>query len=734
MKRFPFFKQFDSMDCGPACLQMVAHYYGRFYRLETLREYSHITRQGVSLLDITHAAESIALSCHSFKCGWTELCNQISFPCIVHWEGNHFVVVYAIDLPTKRGKEPIVRVADPAFGRISYKKQDFMKKWQIAINNPEGIVLTLQPTEEFYSSSSEKRSFLNFKNLFSYLTPYRKAMIFLVLLMLLGSILNLIFPFLTQAIVDVGIVDTNIHFILILFLAQLMLSIGQVGGELFSNFFMLHVANRIGISFISDFLKKLMQLPISFFDVKKVGDILQRINDNNRILSFLTGSLISITVATITFIVYGIVMSTYSFLLLGIFVLGSLLYITWVIIFLQKRRELDFQRFQIASLNQSNLIQLVSGMQEIKLNNCEKQKRWEWERIQVKLFEISNKALILGQTQQIGGVFINQIKNIIISFIAANSVVNGSMTLGMMMAIQYVLGQLNSPLAQFISFIRDAQDARMSLERLGEIYNKPDEEPVGQFKINKIPSPSDIVLKNVSFRYGGSDSKWVLRNINLTIEAGKVTAIVGASGSGKTTLIKLLLGFYLPSHGNILLGNQSLNSFSPKAWRAKCGVVMQEGFIFSDTIAHNIGVMDDIPNLNRVKYAANIANLDQFIAQLPLGIDTKIGAEGNGLSSGQRQRILIARAVYKNPAYIFLDEATNALDATNEKSIMEHLQKFYYGKTVVIVAHRLSTVKNADHILVLEHGQIIEQGHHQQLINRQGAYYRLIRDQLELGN
>ena len=719
------------MDCGPACLQMVARYYGRFYTLQTLRNRSFLTRSGVSMLGITRAAESIGFECKSWKCTWKQFLQQGATPCIVHWGKNHFVVVYGIR-HTRKG--PVVRVADPAFGRIEYLLTDFLRRWQISPDDPQGIVLRLEPTEAFFAQSSEAKSGMRFRDLYVYLKSYRPYFLLLLALMGVGSLISLIFPFLTQALVDRGIGNADLHIVALLFIAQLMLTLGQLGNDLVSNFLMLHVANRISISFLSDFLSKLMRLPISFFDIKRVGDILQRISDNRRIQTFLTGSLISIVVAGVTFVVYTVVMASYNLTLLGIFVLGSVLYVLWVLAFLRKRRELDFKRFQESALNQSYLVQMVDGMQEIKLNACEKRKRWEWERIQVKLFQIGLKSLALGQSQQVGGVFINQVKNIVISFVAAKAVIDQSMTLGMMMAVQYVLGQLNAPLAQFIGFMHEAQDARISLERLGEVYNQPDEEPADCPKINQIPASEDIRLQDVGFQYEGPDSEWVLKDVDLTIGAGQITAIVGSSGSGKTTLIKLLLGFYPPSVGTILLGRHTLGAYSERAWRKQCGVVMQEGYIFSDTLAHNIAVVDDAPDWERMKYAVQTAHLDDFVTQLPLGFQTPIGSEGSGLSTGQRQRILIARAVYKNPKYIFLDEATNALDATNETIIMRNLRRFYKGKTVVVVAHRLSTVKHTDKIVVLEQGRIVENGTHPELVAKRGCYYKLIKDQLELGN
>ena len=552
--------------------------------------------------------------------------------------------------------------------------------------------------------------------------------------MAVGSILSLILPFVTQAIVDTGIGTNNLDFIVVMLVSQLVIVLGQMANGLIRSWLMLHMTVRLSISLISDFLSKLMRLPISFFDSKMVGDILQRIGDYSRIQSFLTESLLSMVMAVVTFVVYGVVMAGYNLEVLGIFVFGSALYILWVLLFMKRRRKLDYMRFQVAATNQSNLVQLVTGMQDIKLNNCERKKRWEWERIQARLFNVSIKSLMLGQTQNVGGIFIDQIKNIMISFLTAKAVIDGDMTLGMMTAVQYIMGQLNAPVSQFITFVQSTQDAKISLERLNDIYGKEDEEPVAQPKIREIPDNADIEFRNVTFQYGGLHSEKVLDGISMTIPSNKVTAIVGNSGSGKTTLLKLILGFYHPSEGEVMLGGNRLGKYSDSVWRSKCGAVMQEGFIFSDTIINNIAVCDDVPNMERVRRAVETANIGDFIDGLPLGYHTKIGMEGHGLSTGQKQRLLIARAAYKDAKYLIFDEATNSLDANNERFIMEKLNVLFRNRTVVIVAHRLSTVRNADNIVVVYKGKITEQGTHEELINRRGDYYKLIKNQLELGN
>ena len=714
------------MDCGPTCLQMIAEYYGKYYPLQILREKSYLTHNGASLKGISNAAKSIGFETNSVWMNWEQLTNNAHLPCIIHWDNNHFIVVYYIKSENK------ILVADPAFGKITYAKDEFLKHWITDKKNSAGIVFQLKPTSNFYNKKIEIQKSFPFKRLFKYLKSQRKYLIFLIMALSTGCILNLSLPFLTQAIVDIGITTQENNIIMIICIAQLMLIAGQLGNELFQSWLMLHITQRISITFISDFLSKLMRLPIAFFDTKLTGDIMQRISDNNKIQKFLTGTLISSLFSLVTFFVFSIVIGRYSVKILFLFLIGSFIYVIWILSFLKKCRILNFKEFREASSNQSNLVQLVTSMQEIKLNNCENWKLWEWENIQFRLYQINVKFLSILQLQGAGGAFINQIKNVIISYLAATSVVKGEITLGMMIAIQYVLGQLNAPLNQFLNLIKELQEAKISLERINEIYEKPDEEPIEVSKITNIPLCSNIIFQNITFCYGNPESEKVLKNINFTIEAGKVTAIVGTSGSGKTTLLKLLLGFYHPTSGTIYIGEKSLTDYSVSNWRRSCGVVMQEGFIFSDTIAKNIGIIDEELDYARLYYAARLANIDSFINSLPLGYETRIGNEGYGLSNGQKQRILIARAIYKNPNYILLDEATNSLDTTNEKIIMENLQKFYSGRTVVIVAHRLSTVRNADKIIVLHHGEIVEIGTHETLVSRQGIYYQLIENQIEL--
>ena len=754
---FPYYTQLDAMDCGPTSLRIVAQYYGRHYSLQNLRERCHLTREGVSLLGISDAAESIGFRTTGVKITWEQLRDAALLPCIVHWNQQHFVVVYKIAL--KRGKWRVY-VSDPASGLLEYSEEQFLKAWIQIRELPDaadqsdgpdrdtrsgppassfrssgrGIALLLEPTPAFYREKGDEDKRLKPGYLLQYLRPYKNYLAQLALAMLTASVLSLILPFLTQSVVDKGIGTGNLSFVVMMLVAQVVLVLGQTANNLIRSWLMLHMTTRISISLISDFLSKLMRLPIAFFDSKMVGDIMQRIGDYDRIQSFLTGSLLSMAMAVVSFVIYGAVMGGYDPTILGIFLLGSALYVGWILLFMKRRRKLDYMRFQEAAANQSNIVQLIDGMQEIKLNDCEKQKRWEWERIQARLFQVSIKGLVLGQTQEVGGTFIDQTKNVVISFLAASAVIEGHMTLGMMVALQYIIGQLNAPLSQFIQFVQATQDAKISLERLSEIQEKDDEEPAGEERIRVIPDHADIEFRGVTFRYDGPHSAKALDDVSVTIPADKVTAIVGASGSGKTTMLKLMLGFYTPTSGEVLLRDRRIGQYSPSCWRRACGTVMQEGYVFSDTIAGNTGVSDDRPDMERVRRATRIANIDTFIDALPLGYNTKIGADGHGLSVGQKQRLLIARAAYKDAKYLFFDEATNSLDANNERTIMERLDRLFENKTVVVVAHRLSTVRNADKIVVLDRGRIVEQGTHDELTAKRGYYYELVRNQLELGN
>ncbi|MGP1993918.1 peptidase domain-containing ABC transporter [Zobellia laminariae] len=729
MRKFPFYKQADLKDCGPTCLKIIAKHYGKVINIQKLRNLSQTTRVGSSLLGVSDAAEKIALRSLGVKIDYEKL-KVAPLPCLLHWNKNHFVVLYKI-------KKDFIYLSDPAHGLLKYHKKEFLNSW-IGNNSTElteeGWALLLEPTPKFYDNEleeSEKDFGAGF--IFRYLFKYKKILIQLIIGLVAGSVLQLIVPFLTQSIVDVGIQNQDVNFIYLILFAQLFLFLGRMGIEVIRGWILLHVSTRINISLVSDFFIKLMNLPISFFDVRMTGDILQRINDHRRIEQLLTTSSLSVLFSFVNLIVFGIVLAWYSLTIFLIFLFGSVLYFLWVIIFLKKRRDLDYKKFSVISQEQSKVIELVNGMQEIKLHNAEKQKRWGWEYIQAKLFRVSIKNLALEQYQMVGSDFINELKNILITAYSAILVIDGNITLGMMLAISYIVGQLNSPIAQLINFIRQVQDAKISLERLSEIHNKEDESQSDFEKINDLNEDADIKISKLSFKYLGT-TKLVLENLNFIIPANKVTAVVGVSGSGKTTLLKLLLKFYELNAGMIHIGQSDLKNVSQKSWRNLCGVVMQESYIFNDTIANNIAIGENFIDKKKLIKAVEMANIASFIDSLPLTYNTMIGSEGVGLSTGQKQRLFIARAIYKNPKFLFFDEATSALDANNEKVIMENLDRFFLNKTVFIIAHRLSTVKNADNIIVINSGKIVEVGNHKELIGRKANYFNLVKNQLELGN
>lgn len=729
MKRFPHYKQAEEKDCGPTCLKIIAKHFGRALNIQTLRSLAETTREGSSLLGLSEAAEQIGFHTIGVKMNFVKL-KEVTLPCILHWNANHFVVVYKI-------KKEKIYISDPAHGLIQYNIKEFLKFW-IGNNTTEttkqGIALLIQPTPNFYNDGlgSEEDARFNFTFVSRYLFKYKKFILQLAIGLLAGSLLQLIVPFLTQSIVDVGIQNQDINFVFLILFAQLFLFMGRTALEVIRGWILLHLSTRINISLISDFFIKLMKLPISFFDTKMTGDLLQRINDHRRIEKILTTSSLNVLFSMVNFVIFGAILAYYSLQIFGIFLLGSTLYFGWVLFFFKRRKALDYKRFSEVSQEQSKVIELINGMQEIKLHNAERQMRWNWEFVQARLFKVGIKSLALEQTQSVGSSFINELKNILITVFAAKLVINGEITLGMMLAISYIVGQLNAPVTQLINFLRDAQDAKISLERLGEIHNKEDEEKVSNQKVKKLAENIDFNLKNLTFRYPGGMEP-VIKKLDLTIPANKVTAIVGVSGSGKTTLMKLLLGFYHVENGEIRIGDHNLKNIARNVWRDHCGVVMQEGYIFNDTIAKNIAIGSDLIDEERLLHAVNVANIKPYIDSLPLGFNTKIGLEGIGLSSGQKQRLLIARAVYKNPKFLFFDEATSALDANNEKVIMENLDEFFTNKTVVVIAHRLSTVKNAHQIVVLDEGKIVEVGSHDELTRQRKNYYNLVKNQLELG-
>jgi ATP-binding cassette subfamily B protein len=732
MNKIYFIPQRDNMDCGPACLAMISMHYSKNYPLEYLRSLSFITKDGVSLLGLKEASSIIGLDSISTKLTTLDLISKLNYlPCILHWNQKHFVVLYKV-------KEKMFFIADPEFGTIKLTQDKFEKSW--LSDGDKGVALFLNPTEEFYIKQPPKVEKPTIKYLLNYLKPYKKQLSIMFLLLLLGSALTLVFPFLTEALIDKGVNAKDLNFIFIILLAQLGLFFGSIIFSIFRNWLMLYVGTHLSITIISDFLKKMLKLPIKFFDTKLMGDFQQRIQDNDRIEEFLTSQSLTTFFSIITFSVFFGVLWYYDVKILLVYLVLTALSIGWSFYWLKKRKILDYFRFQHRSENQESIYEMLNGVTEMKLNQFEDFKIKEWENIQQKLFKLNTRILKLDQIQLSGFEFFNQLKNIVVTFLAATYVVQGSMTLGMLLSISYIIGQMNSPVNQLVDFFRSLQDAKLSLERLNEVQNHDPEE---NKELKQISTQSNyqkngiekgIYLKNLSFQYEGSKSPYVLKDINLHIPEGKITAIVGASGSGKTTLLKLLLRFYDPIKGEIYYNHDNILNLSPKSIRENTGVVMQDGYIFSDTIERNIATKDKEVNKKQLKKAVQIANIEEFVESLPLKYNTKIGAAGNGLSGGQKQRMLIARAVYKNPNYIFFDEATSALDAENEKIIHDNLQEFFKGKTVIIIAHRLSTVKNADNIVVLKKGEILEQGTHKELVNKKADYFNLVKNQLELGN
>ena len=726
---FPFVKQYDAMDCGPACLKMIAGFYKKNYSLDYLRKKCYITREGVSFLGLSEAADSVGFRTLGVKIPYDLLEEKVTLPCIVHWRQNHFVVVYKI-------KDNKLWIADPASGLIKLSREEFEKNWANTLTDGKkaGLALIIEPGPVFYDHESQKDKPGGFRFLFKYFRLYRKYAGQLLLGLFIGSLIQLIFPFLTQSIIDIGINNNDIGFIYLILFAQLALVIGRMSVEFIRGWLLLHIGSRVNVAIVSGFLQKLMALPIAFFDTKLTGDILQRVEDNNRIEDFLTSASLSILFSFVNLLVFGIVLAIFSLKIFVLFLTGTALYILWVSLFMKSRARIDNMRFKEMAASVSKLINIINGMQEIKLSQSELSKRWDWENHQAALFGLKVKGLGLIQYQSAGGTLINEVMNILITIVAATAALRGDMTLGMMLAVQFIIGQLNVPVNQIIGFFRMSQDAKMSLDRLAEVHNMEDEEPDSESRIRKLPENKSIHINGLSFQYEGPRSPFALKDASLVVEENKVTAIVGVSGSGKTTLLKMLLRFYQPAGGKILIGETDLSNISLKIWREKVGAVMQDGFLFPDTIAGNIAPGSNPVDENRLIKAAETANIKDDIESLPLRYNTRIGPAGHGLSEGQKQRLLIARAIYKNPEIVIFDEATNSLDANTEKAIVENLSDFFKGKTVIIVAHRLSTVRNADKIAVLHKGQIIESGNHEDLIQKRGAYYNLVKNQLELGN
>lgn len=730
---FPITFQHDSMQCGIACLQMICRHFGRKFSLDFLSKLCFATNEGVSLLGINDAANKLGLKTLCVKASMNEL-DQISLPAILHWNQKHFVVLYKI----KKGRK--YYIADPGKGLTAYTNEEMREYW-LSTNSKgveKGVVMMLEPASHFYdtknASGTNEKEIHSFRFLYGYVRRYYKYFGMIAVGLALGSIIQLVLPFLTQAIVDKGIKHQDLNIILLILFGQLMLTISRTVIDFLRRWILLRISMKINISLISDFFIKLLKLPMSFFDTKLMGDLMQRMNDHGRVNNFLTQNVLNIVFSLLTLIVFSVVLVIYDKLVFLAFLIGSMLYGVWVALFLKRRKVIDYELFEQQAINNNRTYEFITSMQEIKLQDCEQRKRQEWEHIQKDLFKIQQKSLRLQQQEEAGGIFINELKNIAITVMSAAAVIEGNMTLGMMLAVQYIIGQLCSPVEQLMDFFYSIQDVKISLERINEIHSMEDENGKAGLLTSIEQKNKGINIQNVIFKYNPHVLTKTIDHVDIQIPQGKVTAIVGASGSGKTTLIKLILGYYSVIEGRICIGSTNINDVNKQWWRRQCGVVMQDGVIFSESIARNIAVDDAEIDQVRLLEAAKISCIFDYVMGLPLKFDTKIGRDGIGLSQGQKQRILIARAVYKNPEYIFLDEATNSLDANNERKIVENLDRFYKGKTVVIVAHRLSTVKNADQIVVIDHGKVVETGTHDTLTLKKGAYFQLVKNQLELGN
>ena len=698
----------------------------------------YLDRGGSPLLGVNDAAERIGFRCMGVKSTFDKFATGGIFPCIVHWRGDHYVVVYKTKIKKKNGRwKGKIYVADPAFRKVVYTVEEFLEGWISDVEEGEkkGIFLLLVPTLDFFQPDihSGKNPKVKLSFFYSYIKPYKKAFVQVILGMLIGLLFSFIFPFLSQSVVDLGILSNNLNFVYLVLASQLILSVSELGIGFIQSWIFLHVSSRISIALISDYIAKVLNLQMRFFTTKSTGDIMQRIGDHGRIQRFFTGTTLGVAFSFVSFFVFACILAYYNLRMLLIFAAGHALYVAWVLSFLKIRRELDYKYFDKAARNQSSLIEIITGAEEIKLSGAEQKMRNKWESIQAELFKLGIKGLSIGQIQSVGSFFFSNITNITLSAYSAYLVINGEITLGMMMALSYILGQLKGPVGAFIGFVHSLQDAKISLERLGEVHLQKDENRDNESKVNELsPQSRDIYLNNVTYGYYGEKIAPVLKNVSIVIPHNKITAIVGESGSGKTTLVKLLLGYFEPLEGEILIGKTNLKNLNTKYWRSQCAAVMQDGFVFSATVAENIAISADMIDKERLYDASVIANFHEFVEQMPMGYNTKIGETGSGISQGQRQRLLIARSVYKDPSFIFLDEATNALDANNEKIVIDNLNRFLSKRTAVIVAHRLSTVKHADQIIVLDKGAVAETGTHHELLELKGVYYNLIKNQLEL--
>ncbi|OXB10875.1 ABC transporter ATP-binding protein [Flavobacterium plurextorum] len=722
MFNFPHEYQLDAKDCGPSCIKIIAKFYGRFYSLPFLRDLCGITREGVSFLDLSDACEKISLRTKSIKIDFNTL-KTIPLPCIVHWQDNHFIVVYKIN-------HKQVFVSDPAKGLLKYSYENFKNSW--LKESETGAVLAIEPMADFKQRSIddklERRK--TFENFLGYFTPYKKSFINLFVVMLIVTVLQAFLPFISKAVIDVGIQTNDLDFIDLVLIANITIIVSILLSNMIRDWILLHLTSRINISLISDYLIKLMKLPITFFENKLIGDILQRAQDHERIRDFIMNNSLNFIFSILTFFIFGIILFIYSPILCLIYVIGSILFISWVLFFLRFRKKLDWEYFDVHTKNQSYWVETIGSIQDIKINNYEKQKRWKWEALQVQLFKIDQKILRITNAQNLGAQFINQLTNLVITFYCAKSVIKGDITFGVMISTQFIIGMLNGPVMQFISFIQSGQYAKISFLRLNEIHELENEEENDINNNIKLPENKSLFLRNVSFQYS-RNGDYILSNLSLMIPEGKVTAIVGDSGSGKTTLLKLILRLYKPTHGELSMGNLNIQNINLKQWRESCGAVMQDGKIFSDTIQNNIVLDDENIDYERLKKAVTAANIATEIEAMPKGYQTMMGENGRGLSGGQKQRVLIARALYKDPDYLFFDEATNSLDVINEQKIVVALEEIFKNKTVIVVAHRLSTIRKADQIIVLKNGYITEIGNHDMLMTREnGHYYQLVKTQI----